>query len=198
MARSGATRCAVAPGDVCARGAAWNKATDLPHFLCEAALYICSSGEWSADTKSADAARARLQVTFHEIAWARDRWRCFRCQRYRRNKLTLAALNKDGLRPTVWCCARGYSITSESALVSQDSALRTDHRGAPCAGPTAQTAALRCVIVAQEHVPLTQGTHRLRQLVIGRHPITGAWLLDDAAHPRVESFVRALLFVRWH
>ena len=30
-------------------------------------------------------------------------------------------------------------------------------RGAPCAGHTAQTAALRCVKIAQEHVRLTQG-----------------------------------------
>ena len=40
MARSGATRCAVAPGDVYAHGAAWDKATELAHFLFEAALYI--------------------------------------------------------------------------------------------------------------------------------------------------------------
>ena len=32
MARSGATRYAVAPGDVCAP-AAWDKATDLAHFV---------------------------------------------------------------------------------------------------------------------------------------------------------------------
>ena len=59
--------------------AAWDKATDLAQFLSEAALYICSSGEWSSDAKSAEdvetrdvalVARARLQVTFHEIAWA--------------------------------------------------------------------------------------------------------------------------------
>ena len=46
MARSGATRYAVAPGDVYAHGAAWDKATDLAHFLTEAALYSCSPGEW--------------------------------------------------------------------------------------------------------------------------------------------------------
>ena len=40
MARIRATRYAVAPGDVCAHGAAWDKATDLAHFLTEAALYI--------------------------------------------------------------------------------------------------------------------------------------------------------------
>ena len=59
MARSGATRYAVAPGDVYAHGAAWDKATDLAHFLTEAPLYICSSGEWSADTKSADELEVR-------------------------------------------------------------------------------------------------------------------------------------------
>ena len=53
MNRSSATRHAVAPGDVYAHGAAWDKATDLAHCLTEAALYICSSGEWWADTKSA-------------------------------------------------------------------------------------------------------------------------------------------------
>ena len=77
MARSGATRYAMAPGDVYVHGAAWDKAADLAPFLTEAALYICSSGEWSAETKSADelevrdvvpVARARVQVTFHEIA----------------------------------------------------------------------------------------------------------------------------------
>ena len=104
--------------------------------LTEAALYICSSGEWSADTKSADelevrdvvpVARARLQVPFHETPWTIDRWRCSRCQRFARNKLTLSALGKDGLCTTVWCCARGCSIHSESALVSQGSTFRTDH-----------------------------------------------------------------------
>ena len=45
MDRSGATRYAEAPGDVCTHGAAWDKGTDLAHFLSEAALYICSSGE---------------------------------------------------------------------------------------------------------------------------------------------------------
>ena len=43
MARSGATRYAVAPGDVYAHRAAWDKATDLVHFLTEAPLYICTS-----------------------------------------------------------------------------------------------------------------------------------------------------------
>ena len=96
-------RYAVALGDVCPHGAAWDTAADLAHFLSEAALYICSSGEWSADTRSADevevrdvvlVARARLQVTFHEIAWALDRWRCSRCRRYARNESTVAALNR--------------------------------------------------------------------------------------------------------
>ena len=73
MARRGATRYAVVPGDVYAHEAAWDKATDVAHFLSEAALYICSSGECSVDTKSAEdvevrdvvpVARARLQVTF--------------------------------------------------------------------------------------------------------------------------------------
>ena len=85
MTRSSATRHAVAPGDVYAHGAAWEKATDLAHCLTEAALYICSSGEWWADTKSADklevcdvvpVARARRQATFHEIEWTIGRWRC--------------------------------------------------------------------------------------------------------------------------
>ena len=40
MARSGATGYAVAPGDVYAHEAAWDKATDLAHFLTGAALYI--------------------------------------------------------------------------------------------------------------------------------------------------------------
>ena len=106
---------AVAPGDVYAHGAAWDKATDLAHFLTEAALYICSSGEWSADTKSADelevcdvvlVARARLWVTFHEIAWTIDRWRCSRCQRFARNKLTLAALKRTACVP-LYGAARG-------------------------------------------------------------------------------------------
>ena len=115
MARSGATRYAVAPGDVYAHGAAWDKATDLAHFLTEAALYICSSAEGSADTKSADelevcnvvpVVRARLQVTFHEIAWTIDRWRCSRCQRYAHNKLTLAACTRTACVP-LYGAARG-------------------------------------------------------------------------------------------
>ena len=115
MACSGATRYAVAPDDVYAQGAAWDKATDLAHFLSEAALYICSSGEWSADTKSADelevrdvvpAARARLQITFHEVAWAYDRWRCSGCQRYAHNNLTLAALKRTACVP-LYGAARG-------------------------------------------------------------------------------------------
>ena len=40
-------------------GAAWDKATGLAHFMTEAALYICSSGEWSADTQSADELEVR-------------------------------------------------------------------------------------------------------------------------------------------
>ena len=44
MARSGATRFAVAPDDVCAHGAAWDEAADLAHFSSGTALYICSSG----------------------------------------------------------------------------------------------------------------------------------------------------------
>ena len=56
-------------------------------------------------------------------------------------------------------------------------------RGAPCVVPTSQTAVLRCVNVAQVLVPLTKVAQRLRQSAIGRHPITGAWLLDDAARP---------------
>ena len=59
MARCGATRYVVAPGDVYAHGAAWDKATNLAHFLTEAVLYICSSGEWSADTKSPDELEVR-------------------------------------------------------------------------------------------------------------------------------------------
>ena len=135
------------------QGAAWNKATDLAHFLTEAASYICSSGEWSADTVMLFlwlvlGSRSR----FTKLRGTIDRWRCSRCQRFARNKLTLAALKKDGLCRTVWCRARGCSINSESALVLQGSTF--------CAGPTAQTAALRCVTVAQEHVPLTQRCQR--------------------------------------
>ena len=97
MARSGASKYAVAPGDVHAHVAAWDKATDLAHFLSEAGLYICSSGEWPSVSMCADAdgehelapvPRPRRQVTFHEIEWAVDRWRCTRCQRYARNRST--------------------------------------------------------------------------------------------------------------
>ena len=163
MARSGATRYSVAPGDVRAHGTAWDKSADLAHYLSEAALYICSSGEWSADTKSADelevrdvvpVARARLQVTFHEIAWALDRWRCSRCQRYERNKSTLAALKRTVCVP-LFGAARGATPSLPRVHSSHD--VQDRSRGAPCAGPAAQTAALRWVDVAQEHVPLTQG-----------------------------------------
>ena len=184
MARSGATRYAVAPGDVYALGAAWDKATDLAHFLSEAALYICSSGEWSPDAKSADelevrdapVAPARLQVTFRHIAWAPDRWRCSRCQRYARNNSTLAALKKDGLCTTVWCCARGDSTNPEGALVSQGSTFRTDHVVHHVRG-------LQLKPQLSGACPSDTRSQRLRQLVIGRHPISGAWLLDDAAQP---------------
>ena len=109
---------------------------NLAHFLTEAALYICSSCEWSADTKSADelevrdvvlVARARLQVTFREIAWTVDRWRCSRCQRFPRNKLTLAAL--EG-RPVYHCMvlrARLLHQIRECTRLTVCSTFRTDH-----------------------------------------------------------------------
>ena len=50
---AGASRYAVAPGDVYLHGAAWDKATDLAHFLSVAGLYISSSGEWQSDSKNA-------------------------------------------------------------------------------------------------------------------------------------------------
>ena len=184
MAHSGATRYAVAPGDVYAHGAAWDKATDLAQFLSEAALYICSFGEWSSDAKSAEdvetrdvalVACARLQVTFHEIAWAPDRWRCSRCQQYAPNNSTLAALRRRACVP-LFGAALGATPSLPRVHLSRS-------RGAPCAGHTAETAALRCVKVAQAHVPLTQGAS---VLVAG---CTSAF---------VRSFVRALLFVCWH
>ena len=190
MARSGATRYAVAPGDVCAHGAAWDKATDLAHFLSEAALYICSSGEWSADAESAKVdvrdvvlvARARLQVTFHEIAWDLDRWRCSRCQRYARNKSTLEALERTARVP-LFGAARG--ATPSLPRVHSSHRIRRPGPITWCTmcGAYSSNRSFALRQCCPGTCPSDTRSQRLRQLVIGRHPITGAWLLGGAAQP---------------
>ena len=159
MARSGASRYALAPGDVYAHCAAY-KAADLAHFLSEAGLYTCMSGEWSSDAKSADddtvrdaalVARARLHVTFQEIVWTRDRWRCTRCQRYARNVSTLAALRRTACVP-LFGTARGAPPSLPRVPVSHK--LRRSGPITLCtsAEPTARIASLRCRKVVQASV----------------------------------------------
>ena len=140
----------------------------------KAALYTCSSGEWFSVAKSAEdvkfrdvapVARARLQVTFHEIAWALDRWRCSRCQRYatacvppfgaaRGATTTLPRVHlSDNVRrswPITWCTMCGAYSSNRSFALRQS-----------CPGSC----------------PSDTRSQRLRQLVVDRHPITGAWLL---------------------
>ena len=191
MARSGASKYAVAPGNVHAHVAAWDKATDLAHVLSEAGLYICSSSEWPSVSNCADAdgehefapvPRPRRQVTFHEIVWAVDRWRCTRCQRYARNTLTLAAIRRtacvplSGIArgaappfprvheshrlwrsgPITWCTMCGAYSSNRSFALRQS-----------CPG--------KC--------PSDTRLQRLRQLVLGRHPTTGIWLLEEEPQP---------------
>ena len=94
---------------------------------------------------------------------------------YAPNNSTLAALRRRACVP-LFGAALGATPSLPRVHLSRS-------RGAPCAGHTAETAALRCVKVAQAHVPLTQGAS---VLVAG---CTSAF---------VRSFVRALLFVCWH
>ena len=56
-------------------------------------------------------------------------------------------------------------------------------RGAPCVVPTAQTAALRCVNVAQEHVPLTQEASDCVSwsLAVTRLQERGCWMMQLSA-----------------
>ena len=152
---------------------------DLAHFLSEAALYICSSGTWSADATSAEdaeirdvalVARARLQVTFHEIAWALDRWRCSQCQRYARNKSTLAALKRTACVP-LFGAARGATPSLPRVHLSHK--IR---RSGPITWCTMCGAysSNRSFALRQCTCPSDTRNQRLRQFVIGRHPITGA------------------------
>ena len=204
MARSGATRYAVAPGDVYAHGAAWDKATDLAQFLTGAALYICSSGEWSADTKSADelefcdvvpavlGSRSRFTklrglliagdvLDANEMLATSSRWRhskgrlVYRCMVLREGMLLLF---RECTGPT------GFDVLDRS-------------RGAPCVVPAAQTAALRCVNVAPEHDPLTQGASDCVSwsLAVTRLRECGCWMMQLSP---CRVLCKALMFVCWH
>ena len=146
---------------------------------------MVASGEWSADTKSADelevrdvvpVARARLQVTFQEIAWTIDRWRCSQCQRFSRKKLTLAAL----IRTACMVLRAGLLHPFRECIRLTGFDVQDRSRGATRAGPAVQTAALRFVNVAQEHVPLTQGVSDCVSwsLAVTRLPERGCWMMQ--------------------
>ena len=161
MARSGATRYAVAPGDVYAHGAAWDKATDLALFLSEAALHICSSGEWSSDVKKAE------DVEIRDVAPAPG----LRFTKLRGLLIAGDVLDANGMLATIQRQRHSEGRLAyhcleelvgrlhrfrECTCLTRFSVLGRSH-GAPCAGHTAQTAALRCDNVAQAHVPIRQG-----------------------------------------
>ena len=101
-------------------------------------------------------ARARLQATFHEIAWALDHWRCSRCQRYARNKSTLAALKRTACVP-LFGAARG--ATPSLPRVRSSHRIRRSGPIMWCTmcGAYSSNRSLALRHVAQEHVPLTQG-----------------------------------------
>ena len=110
-----------------------------------------------------------------------DRWRCSRCQRFARNKLTLAALKR-------MACVPLYGAASGAAPSIQR--VHSSHRvrrSGPITWCTMCGAYSSNRSFARQCCPGTcpsdTRSQRLRQLVIGRHPITGAWLLDDAAQP---------------
>ena len=141
-------------------------------------------------------ARARLKITFRETARALDRWRCSRCQRYARNKLTLTALKRTACEP-LYVLREGLLHQFRECTRLTEFDVQDRSRGAPCAGPTAQTAALRCVNIAQESVPLTQGASVCVSwsLAITRLLERGCWMRQLSP---CRFFVRALMFVRWH
>ena len=150
----------------------------MAHFLTEAALYICSSREWSADTKSADelevcdvvlVARARLQVTFHEIAWTIDRWRCSRCQRCARNKLTLAALKTTAFVP-LYGAARGDAPFIPRVHLSHRIRSSGPITWCTICGAYSSNRSFALRQCCPGPCPCDTRSQRLRQLVIGRHP----------------------------
>ena len=185
-------------------GRRWDKATDLAQFLTGAALYICSSGEWSADTKSADelefcdvvpavlGSRSRFTklrglliagdvLDANEMLATSSRWRhskgrpVYRCMVLREGMLLLF---RECTRPT------GFDVLDRS-------------RGAPCVVPAAQTAALRCVNVAPEHDPLTQGASDCVSwsLAVTRLRERGCWMMQLSP---CRVLCKALMFVCWH
>ena len=146
--------------------------------LSEASLYICSSGEWSADAKSADevevrdvvlVARARLQVMFHEFAWplidgdapdANDMLAT--SQRWRHSKGRLAyhcLVLFEGLLHHFRECTRltGVCVQDRS-------------RGAPCAGAYSSNRSFALRQRCPGTCPSDTRSQRLRQLVIGPPP----------------------------
>ena len=187
MARSGASRYGVAPGDVHAHGAAWDKAVDLAHFLSEAGLYICSSGEWPSVSKCADAdgglesvafLRPQLQVTFHEIVWAVDRWRCTRFQRYARNGSTLAALRRMACIPLTGA-ARGAAPLFPRAHESHKLRRSGPITWCTLCGAYSSNRSFALRQSCPGKCPSDTRLQRLRQLVLVRHPITGIWMLEE-------------------
>ena len=186
MACSGASRYAVTPGDVYAHGAAWDKATDLAHFLFEAGLHICSSCERQSDSKSADVddggvaapvARARLQVTYHEMVWALDRWRCSRCQRYARNEFTPAAVRRTVCMPLLGT-ARGAAPSLPRVHTSHKLRRSGPITWCTVCGAYSCNRSFAWRQSCPGSRPSDTRLQRLRQMVRGRHPISGAWLLD--------------------
>ena len=107
---------------------------------------------------------------FTKVAGALDRWRCSRCQRCARNNSTLLALRRTACEPLF---GAGRLHRFRECTVSQGSAFWADHVVHHVWGIQ-----LKPQLCAASTLHRIMRSQRLRQLVIGRHPITGAWLLD--------------------
>ena len=120
-----------------------------------------------------------LQVAFHEIAWALDRWRCARCQRYARNNSTPAALRRTACVP-LFGGARGATPSLPRVHLSHKVRRSGPITWCTMCGAYSSNRSFALRQCCPGSCPYQTRSQRLRQLVIGRHPITGAWLLDDA------------------
>ena len=111
--------------------------------LSEADLYICSSGEWSADAKSADevevravapVARARFQVTFHEIAWALNRLAILPMTTMCSQPVNVGGTQKRTACIPPFGAARGAPSLPRVHSSHRIFGVQDRSRGAPCAG----------------------------------------------------------------
>ena len=96
-------------------------------------------------------------------------------------QVNVGGTHKDGLRTTlVLREALLHHFRACTRLTGFD--VQDRSRGAPCGAYSSNRSfALRQCCPGT--CPSDTRSQRLRQLVVGCHPITGAWLLDDAAQP---------------